>query len=80
MKIFGLNPLLEILDEPQSDVQICCTCGKCKSVDQFYIESFSKRKYVYQRRKQCVDCWSELKGKKRRPSTGGSKLFYYEAI
>lgn len=80
MRIHGVNPLLELLNETQEHVQICCTCGVCKPVSEFYPESKSKRKHVYQRRLQCVDCWAILKGKKKISTLSGAKLFYYEAI
>lgn len=80
MRKLGTNPILEILGERQKDVQICKTCNECKPVDQFYPESSSKRSKVYQRRLQCIDCWSVLKGKTKRPAKFGATLFYYEAI
>lgn len=80
MRLNGVNPILEILGEPQQHVQICKTCGECKPVDQFYKESSSKRSKFYQRRLQCISCWHYLKGKMKKPSTTGATLFYYEAI
>ena len=80
MRMHGINPLLEILGEPQSHVQICKTCGVCKPVGEFNPESASKRSNPYQRRLQCIDCWAELKGKMKRPGKVGATLFYYEAI
>ena len=80
MRKNGINPLLEILGEPQSHVQICKTCSVCKPVDQFYFESASKRSKPYQRRLQCIDCWTELKGKMKKPTQVGATLYYYEVI
>lgn len=76
----GLNVLLELLGEEQEHVLICKTCDEIKPVSNFYYESSSKRTTVYQRRKQCIDCWSKLKGKMKKTSPSGAKLFYCEDI
>jgi len=75
-----LNVLLEPMDEEQEHVQICKTCNVIKPVSSFYLESSSKRNSEFQRRKQCIDCWAELKGKMRKSSPSSVKLFYCEAI
>lgn len=80
MRKHGINVLLEILDEDQEHVLICKTCNETKPVSEFYNESFPKRTKTYQKRNQCKDCWSVLKGKMKRPSVPGAKLFYYEVV
>lgn len=80
MRKNGINVLLELLNEPQQHVQICKTCNECKPVDRFYKESSSKRSKSYQRRLQCIECWTDLKGKMKKPSKSGATLFYYEVI
>ena len=80
MRQHGVNVLLEIVGEPQEDVLICKTCNETKPVSCFYVESSSKRTKSYQRRRQCIDCWAELKGKMRKSKPFGATLFYYEAI
>jgi len=75
----AVDVFLEPLDETKEDTMICYTCNETKPVSYFYVESSSKRTKWYQRRGQCVCCWSTLKGKKR-PTTSGAKLFYYEVI
>jgi|LakMenEpi03Aug12_release.lakeMendotaPanAssembly.Ray.scaffolds.fasta_scaffold263707_2 hypothetical protein len=76
----ALNVLLELKDEDLEDVLACNTCNQIKTVSNFYIESSSKRTRVYQRRKQCIDCWAELKGKTIKSYPSNSVLFYCEAI
>ena len=74
-----MNVFLEIDEYHKEDLLICRTCNKTKPVSQFYNESVSKKTKVYQKRKQCVKCWSKHKGKMK-PFTPGAKLFYYEDI
>jgi hypothetical protein len=51
---------------PQIATKICNACNKEKSYDEYYVETFSKKKktvrYGEQVRNQCIDCWSKYKG------------------
>lgn len=76
----NLTSFFENNDEELVDTLICKTCSKNKPIDDFYLESLPKAKYFGQRRKQCIDCWHDLKGKMVRPSLDGSKLFYCETL
>jgi hypothetical protein len=76
----ALNVFLEPRDEDLEDVLVCKTCNQIKTVSNFYFESSSKRTREHQRRKQCIDCWSKLKGKMRKTYPSNAKLFYCEAI
>lgn len=73
------NVFLEIDERYSEDLLICRTCNRTKPVSEFYNESTSKRTKVYQKRKQCIKCWSKYKGKMK-ASAIGAKLFYYEDI
>lgn len=72
------NVFLEI-DLNNEDLLICNTCNQTKPVSQFYKESSKRRKTVYQKRRQCIECWSKYKGKMK-TTLPGAKLFYYEDI
>lgn len=76
----NLASFFEENDEELVDTQICKTCSVNKPIYEFYLESSSKSKYYGQLRKQCIDCWRDLKGKMIKPSLDGSKLFYCETI
>lgn len=76
----ALNVLLEPKDENQENALACKTCNQVKPESSFYIESSSKRTKEYQRRKQCIDCWADLKGKITKSYPSNSVLFYCEAI
>lgn len=60
--------VIQTLFGPAIATKHCNTCGVEKYIHEFYCESSSKKRKIptvsNQVRDQCIDCWTELQGRK----------------
>jgi len=59
--------IIQTIFGPKVAKKVCNACKKEKSYDEYYVESFSKKRkkarYGEQVRNQCIDCWSKYQGR-----------------